>query len=645
MNDSLAITPESILLRARRFEIAMWSFLATMSVGLGYALYKGASFFPALRQAQLQFAKLERANDIAGFVPFVNGVIETWPERLAAFPATRVELLAIVLAFVLGMAAYRTVRKSPKGEPLLEARPGSTLLRERVGRALELASSKISLFVRIDGAVEAGYIKTRNAVYLPADFTQKLYRKLLDDVPEQLAFLIVHEKRHGASSDNLLWSWGRSLAFLLTAMSATLIASPIMMGAVAAFPAELARNLPFPLSFGLVTVFIVSLLAFIGAVTNGALPNLAAAREFFADALAAHTPGIGPQSHPYEGATDMSRCGDMAAGWDMRICGPDRRLHVTGIAPRTGALAASTIAVWVLVRTLILMLDPTAWHGVVWVFDAAYLVEISAMLYSLPRRRAAARDYGLLPWVATIVLSGLIVLSFALIDKVYGAYGIASIIRPSWLAVLAIPPFAAAAAVLLWQRATAVPRHDLEDIDRLPPRRVGTAPVAQLLAAVPSYVWSYTMAGVALFTWSATLAGWWFKGFFSTQSLMVDGVALPICAAAAIIVAKNFRSPNPKSVAGEAISGAIVLALFIYAVLTMIDAVAQSPPGNSGPPFNYGLFVQIFFSPPTELVAMALGAGGVVGFLLLLSWEMRFRLHTHSSLFGSLRHGLRRPRD
>lgn len=307
-------------------------------------------------------------------------------------------------------------------------------------RALELSNSKSTLFKRIDHSDEAGYSKKMKAVFLPANFTQKLYRKFLDNVSEQLAFLIVHEEMHGSSSDNLLWSWGRSLAFLLTAISAALIASPIMMAAAAAFPTYLLRNLPFPVCLGLLAAFIVVLLAFIAVAANGVLPNLVATREFFADALAARTLEIGPLSLPYEGTTDISRRGDVVAGWSTAIPGPDRRLHAKGIAPRTGALVASTVAMWVLVRSLILMLDPVWCYGVVSVFDAVYFGEVAVMSHTSPRRHTGLRDYGLVPWVTTILLTVLIPLSFVLIDRFSSTFGIASIIRPLWLAAVALPP-------------------------------------------------------------------------------------------------------------------------------------------------------------------------------------------------------------
>lgn len=637
MNERFAATPESIRRRAKRFEIAMWCFLATMSFGLGYALYRGSSFFPALRQAQHQFVPLERGDKVADFVSFVNDVITAWPQRLAAHPTSWVEFLAIVLAFVLGAVVFRVARKSPRGKLLTETGANSEQPRKRVQRALELSNSKSTLFKRIDHSDEAGYSKKMKAVFLPANFTQKLYRKFLDNVSEQLAFLIVHEEMHGSSSDNLLCSWGRSLAFLLTAISAALIASPIMMAAAAAFPTYLLRNLPFPVCLGLLATFIVVLLAFIAVAANGVLPNLVATREFFADALAARTLEIGPLSLPYEGTTDISRRGDVVAGWSTAIPGPDRRLHAKGIAPRTGALVASTVAMWVLVRSLILMLDPVWCYGVVSVFDAVYFGEVAVMSHTSPRRHTGLRDYGLVPWVTTILLTVLIPLSFVLIDRFSSTFGIASIIRPLWLAAVALPPFVLTAAVLLWSHTTAVSPHDPDEIDRFPPRYVGIGPIVQFVAAVPSYVWSYTMAGIALFTWSTTLAAWSGEGSFPPPSFMVDVLTLPICAAIAIVVVKNFRILNPWSVAGEVIFGVIAFPLFVYTTMTTMLAAALSPPGNSGPPLDVGLFVRIFFSHPTELLMKAFAVGSVVSVILLASWEMRYRFHTHTSLFKIVR--------
>ncbi len=638
MNEPCAATTESILGRAKRFEIAMWSFLATMSLGLGYALFMGASFFPALRQAELQFAELDQAGDVAGFAPFVNEVIATWPERLAVFPATRVELVTIVLVFVLGMGAFRLVRTSPKGDPLLEISPNSELLRQRVQRALELAESRASLFVRTDGVEDA--VCHKNAVYLPVNFTQKLYRKFLKNTPEQLAFLIVHEKMHGSNSDNLLWSWGRSLVFLITAISSTLMASPMLLATVAIFPTYLLNNLPFSLCIGLAISFVAVLLAFIGTVTNGVLPNLAVAREFFADALPAYTPGIGPQSLPYEGTTDVERRGDVAAGWSMTVFGPDRRLHAGGIAPRTGALAASTLAMWVLVRTLILMLDPMAWCGVVRIFDAAYLIEIAIMLYTLPRRRIGARSYGLLSWVTTIILSGLIASSFALMDMFFINHGITSIAKPLWLADISIPPFVVAAGILLWDRATALPRRDLEDIDRLPPRRMEVGPVVELVGAAPSYIWSHAMGGVALLTCSTTLTAWCFGNFSFVLSFVIDAIFLLLCAGLAVVVVKNFRAPRPWSIAAEVIAGVIMFVLIAYWNMCIRLAAARMPPENSGPPFDFHLFINIMLSPPADLAIITFSIAGIVVSVLLISWVMRYCLLTHGSFFRLLKEWL-----
>lgn len=636
-DEPFASTPESIRRRAKRFEIAMWSFLAEMSLGLAYALWKGSSFFPALRQAQLQFGNLEQANKISEFVPFVNGVIANWQERLAAYPATWVELLVIILAFVLWMGAFRVVRKSPKGEPVLKSHPAGRLRKERVQRAFDLARTEALLYMRTDESEAAGCKESENAVYLPLKFVQKLDRKLLDNVPEQLAFIVLHEKMHGSSSDNLLWSWGRSLAFLLTAVSAILIASPIMMGAVAAFPTILAKKLPQPLNLTLEILFIIILLAFIGIVVNGVLPNLAATREFFADALATRTPGIGPPSLPYEKTEDISSLGDMATGWSMTIAGPDRRLHAKGIAPRTGALAASTVAMWILVRTLVLMLDPSASNGVgvVWAFDAACLIGIWAMLSSLPRRRTSARDYGLLPWITTLILASLIALSFALIDQVYGAYGVTSIIRPLWLVVVAVPPFAASAALLLWRSATAVVQKDLEDIDRLPPRRIGIGFVAKIIGAVPSYVWSYAMAGVALYTCCTTLSAWLSWIFFHVERyFLFEAVSLAVCAAFAVIVVRNFRVPSLWSALFEAILGLAAFILFIYGAIVVCLVVAQNPPASSGPTLDFALFVKIFLSFPGSAVGITFIVAVIFGSVLLGSWEMRYRLSLGKSLFA-----------
>lgn len=642
--DSFLEHPESIRRRARLFEVAMWFFLGSVSLGLGYDLYKGSSFFRALRVAQFQYMELDHAGDFAKVVPFVNSVIATWPERLAVFPVTHVELAAILLAFMLGMVAFRIICKSPKGEPLIETRFHAEKLKQQVQRALDLANVNVTLLERTDGGDSAEYSRKKNGIYLPAHFIQNLDRKFTGNVAEQFAFLIIHEMSHGVSSDNFLWSWGRSLAFLLTAISALLIATPISMAVAAAFPAKLAQILPFPISLGLTLSLSIVLLAFIGAVNHGVLPNLTAAREFFADAYAARTLMISPQSLPYRGTWEISSRGDMAAGWSMNTSGPDRLLHIKGIAPRSGALAASTLSMWILVRTMMLMLDPMARYGMVWVFDAACLIEIFAMMHNLPRRRIGTRDYGFLPWTATAILTGLIFLSFTMIDEVYSSYGIGSIIPPVWLAATAIPPAVVIAAALLFDRCSRVPQKDTEEIDRLAPRRLCIGLPAQLVAAVPSYAWSYTMGGLALFTWCGTLASWSSGGFSTAQPyFMFNIVSLPVCTVLAILIARNFREPGPWSILCEAGLGVMVFALIIYAVIIMTLAAAQMPPENSGPHFDMNLFVQSMISPPRHVVLAIFIATMVFGLVLMVSWEFRHRFLTHRSLLASLRHAVHRP--
>ena len=145
------------------------------------------------------------------------------------------------------------------------------------------------------------------------------------------------------------------------------------------------------------------------------------------------------------------------------------------------------------------------------------------------------------------------------------------------------------------------------------------------------------MEGIALFTWSTTLAVWSGEGSFPPQSFMVDALALPICAAIAVLVVKNFRILNPWRAAGEVICGVIACTLFAYAGMTMKLVATLSPPGDSGPPLDVGLFVKTFLSHPMELVMKAFFVGSLVSVILLGSWEMRYRFHTDTSLFNILR--------
>lgn len=619
MNEPFAATVESIRRHAWRFEIAMWSFLAITSIGLGYALWKGLSFFPALRQALFQFAPLEQGDDVMHFAPFVNDVVATWPERLRDFQPNLFDAsVTIGLVFLLEWLVFRLMRRLPRGKLLIETRPDNKQIQERAERALELAGVNRLLFERTDNGSEAG--ATDNVVYLPQEFTQKLDLKHLSNASEQLAFLIVHETTHSTTSDNVLWASGRSLALLLTALSVMCLAGPLLMALTTIFPAILVRTLPFLLSLSLVLLLGVFLLAFIGAVANAVLPNLTASREFFADAIAACSLGL--QALPYDGYEEGSRRGDMVTAWSMTVPAPDRWLHARGIAPRTGALAAFTVAMWGIVRTAILMLAPMSRYGVVWVFDLACLGMIAVMVYSLPRHQISSRHYSFLPWMATLVLLGLVPLAFALTDKFFRLHGITSIISVSWLAVVTIPPFVIAVTALLWRRATAVLHITLEDIDRLRPRCVRIGPVIRLVSAVPSYVWSYTMGGVALVTWCTTLLTW-----SAGDGLFVfNVVCLPICIGIAILVAKNFTMPSYKTAAIEAIIGISVFALIVYMGGIMIRVSTLKPPENSGPLFDNDLLMQTLLSPPADVIAISSVASVGAGVILLVSWWARFRL-------------------
>src|SRR5262245_5419001 len=105
----------------------MWAYLGIMTVGVVYALWKGASFFPALRQAQFQFASVRDRGDVSAYAPFVSGVIDTWPERMAQFPPGLPTLCIIVGGFLLGTLAFWLVRSRPRGRVIDRQTDGSLI--------------------------------------------------------------------------------------------------------------------------------------------------------------------------------------------------------------------------------------------------------------------------------------------------------------------------------------------------------------------------------------------------------------------------------------------------------------------------------------------------------------------------------------
>lgn len=602
----------------------MWAYLAVIVIGVSYMLWKGATFFPALKQAQFQFAKWLQEGDVSQFAPFVNQVVASWPERMAVFPPGWNTACAIALGYAFGTLAFFLVRRAPRGKPLENGRNPGGLLPQRVQLAYTLAGVQPPLMVRTDGAGEA--VGKDGAIYLPRWFAQKLDRKWLPNAAQQLAYVIVHETAHAAGYDNLLWSFGRTLVLIMTVLTATLLATPVMLFTVIAAPGALSSLLSGSFFLVLVAVTGAVVLGFIGAVMNAMFANLAAVREFFADAVA--TSVVGRSGLPYEGMDDEQRRGTLATGWSASASPPDRRLHAIGTTPRARSLAASAIAAWIAVRGAILMLDPSSGQGPILLFDAACTAAVIAMLSALPARAKGVRDYGWLPWLATFGLIILLPITFASIAAFAQINGVVGLISDGWLAVLAWPPVVVAAAVFAWQAR----RRDFDDIapiDRLPPRARVLRAAVYLIAAVPSFAVSFATAVLLLFSLSllvSDLLGASISGRLDlTKISWLDAIPLPAFAVV-LLLTKNMSSPSRATILLETFIAATSVAITIYVSAVMYVVAAATSPTISAPVVDMAEFTRVFMSFPPALVLSSLTMAVVAGAILSISWWARYRM-------------------
>ncbi len=601
-----------------RFEAAMWVYLGSAMTGITYALWKGASFFPAMRQAEFQFIPIEQSGNFDDYTPFVNSVISTWPQRIAAYPSTWAVLASVAWMIVIVAVAFRLTLSHPRGRPLSEAFTSEAAGRV-ISRARNLARFDGLLFERTDGLTVAG--AGNRSVYLPITLTQKIGRRLVVNAAEQVAFVIRHEISHSSSSDNALWSFGRTLAVVTTGVIGTLLVQPLIMMFAMLLP--IIAGGPLAIYLPVIACLAAGSLALLGLVTSGLLPSLTAAREFFADQAAVSL--VGADALPYEGAGDRLLVGTVADEWRMGALSPDRRLHTIGIAPATGALAAFSIGTWAMIRTIILMVDYDRGFVATSALDLCCLASLIVMLGCLPKPVAAARQRGLLAWLLLALVVTMVFVLFGEIRSFSASFGVTQIVTMPWLIDLALPPAAAAVAILCWRRPTAA-AGVLTDVDRLRPGFPRPTRIALVLLSLPSIFASYAVGSFALMNSATTLGSWCFGDFGDAPALLQNAVGLLVALAFIWLVARNMTLSNVWAYAAELVAAAFVGGLMVYFGLVLIQLPRSAPLGPSGPPVDVPSAETALMSLPRSPVIIALTV--FTGLLLLLAgpfWA-RYRL-------------------
>ncbi len=600
----------------------MWSYLVCIALGFCFALLRGASFFPALRQAQFQFAHLLQSNDVSGYAPFVRGVVRTWPDRLAAYPVAAGTVFAIAWAFAIPALSFRLWRRRPRGLRLEESYAPGTRAATRLLRARELAGFDGPLFERSDAPPFAA--ASGGAVFLPRSLTQRLDRKLLENASMQVAFVIRHETIHSSTSDNLLWTFGPTLTALLTGVAGLLIASPIIYAIVGAIPNHWVALAPAWVWFAIVGIVAAAVLAYLGSAIAGLLPSMFAAREFFADDAA--TALVGPGGLPQVGTDDERRVGTSLEGWRIGIAPPDRHLHTIGLSPRTACLAASAISTWTVVRTAILMLDPARVPFATLALDLGSIVTITSMLLALPRRALKSRDYGVLPWLVAISLPVILMGLFAELRSSMASLNLPPVV-PRWLAFeIGVPPLVVGCltcAILRWRTSsTAV----LAAVDVIPPQWPRIRVVAWRFLAMPALVSSYAAGGFVLLT-AVTTLGFWTVGYLGPRTILIqNALTLPFELPFIALVAKNLASPTIRSAATEVIAVAVGAGLLLYLNYVITAVAMRSVPGNSGAPVDGAAVLASLEALPLWTALQAGLLTLVLLVLLGLSWWPRYVL-------------------
>jgi hypothetical protein len=604
----------------------MWAYMALLTSGVVYTFWRAASFLPALRQAQFEFGPILATGSTAAYAPFFNDIVAKWPSLLAAHPATVETAVSMGVMTAMLMLAFRALIKRPGAVPAEMELGGKPMALARLQDARALAGFSGRVKVNKDPAAEQCYSDSK-AIYLTRVHIQWLSKLRDGNNARKIAFVLRHEMMHSNSSDNLLWTWGMALNVFLTGLVGMFLIEPVLFAAIMVMPNHWVTVLPTPLIYVMILLITCFALAVVSTAQSGLVPNLTAAREYFADRAAGLTVGV--DALPYNRSCDPMALGDRQEPWQSGAQPPDRRLYALGISPRVTALAASAIAMWTIVRTVMLTLAWDRAADLTLPLDGGCLVAVSAMLWALPRRVRKVRDYGALPWLVTFGLLALISAIFAVMRAFFSEFDMVPIVGFGFIAWVGLPPLVASLAtlfILAWRRSPPPTCPGLLEIDHIAPRRPQLSRLAWLLVAIPGYLASYLFVGGALFVGAGSFPDWALHVPSTWMSLAVNLGVLLVCTCLVILFARNLSSPLWHTALLEQGLIAVAVGLIAYVLLIMMPMVTAAPQPDSGPPIDYLEVIRRMGTLPSDAVAIAVVVMLVAGVAGIPFWWARCRL-------------------
>lgn len=608
--------------RSARFVWAGRASFLSLAGGLLYAGHHALSFAPALREAQFRGDAIRQTQGIDAYAAFWRETAAAWPEWLARYPVGPFEWAGFISIFAIVGLLLWAYRDRAKGDPI-DLAALSPEVRQRFETALASSGRGARLYARQDDPFDAA--RSGDKVYIPRVLMDRLVRKLNDDAVKQLSFVLEHEAQHSDALDNFFVAIGRSIILVATVVIATFTTNFIIVGAIVWYPTSWIYVVGDTATMALVAGASLIFLFATGAIINGFNAAFYGIREFFADVIPASQ--IGPHEHIYANTGKPERRGTILAAWDLPPPPPDRLEHLAGATPRTGALAAFATALWVALRTLILVVDPRGTAGLVWAFDGLAIAALAGMLAQLPRRTRGRIDYGLVPWIgAGVVIVALIASAWGLR---YGAQHLLGFEGPSnaWLAAVTAGPLAVAVALAGY---TLTPVDGGTPSAPAPfnrPQWMDMKRIGLWLLAMPSLIVSYLVATYALYLLgvfvsqvTSALSGYGQWNAIYAMDMAGDAVAVLLL----IPLLRNLSTISACSAWIEAALDCLVFG-FAAVMLTLI-LTAQNVAAQTARDLNFDIITEVFAATWQTLLVQFLVAAVAIAVILVPSWWARLKV-------------------
>lgn len=622
---------EEVRLRARsgassRTVLAYAAFLAVVLVIFQWAALEAAAFMPALNAAQLEFAYV-LGGDPAVYGQFARSVFESWPGRIAAARAAvaPADAIQFAAALAIGTAAFYLTLSRPRGQSLLRDQTVPARLADAAREAIASFGAYSDMVRSTPRRPFSEAFALRGTLYLPAAFVERAFAPLTAATGRaRLDFVMAHEFVHRLGFDNLAHSFLRCFFLVVLAAAGGFLVTPLVLSATLAMPRPLVTALGPNGSAALVAFIGLSALFVCAASAWLALSGYAAVREFHADRVALAT--VGENGFPYVPGANGEEYGTRFAPWSRRIALAERRLHAQGWTPRGHALVAGLFAIWLIGRSVLMIVAGDVVAGPVWLLDAACLGAIGLVWRELPAAPRGAGAYTL-PWLALAATCAIVFLGIAGMVGLAASVGGFELGSAAWRLGFSWPLLIVMLLALFMALRELTGRGGASP-SSLPRAALSPATAVVALLAVPGLVASLFLGGFALMMASRVGTGIAASLIAGDRDPLVYLLYLApgtLLFLLVWLVVRNLVAPGRISAATEVVFVGLFGAALAYMAAAGQQTYADGP-AEPGRELDPALVMDVAGSPTAEMAAAGLAGFVLFAILALLSWWPRWKI-------------------